>query len=182
MTGLALHPTVPKTKPDDNDSDDYSENDDDDEDDDQSEEMENGVENEFSDSDSEISPDLSNITSNKRKLSENEENDGSKPCCSHSLNKKIKNDENLDKIEEKSELVQNENEKEYGNPKFHCEIRRWKPGTYTLITDDNDEIKKEALDLMIYFGCQNWNISCGGNVSYIARDEDTEVKNIIKAI
>lgn len=179
MTGLALHPTVPKTKPDENDSDDYSDDDDDDDDDDgdQSEEMENGVENESSDSDSEILPNSTNVSSNKRKISEHEENDGSKPCCSHSLNKKLKNDQNLNEIEDKSESVHSEMEKEYGNPKFYCEIRRWKPGSYSLITDDNDEIKKEALDLMIYLGCHNWNIGCGGNVSYIARDEDTEVKH-----
>lgn len=169
MTGLALHPTVPKTKSDETDSDDYSEDDDEEE---QSEDAEQ--EGEFSDSETEILSELNSNSPNKRKMSECEENDGSKPCCSSSLNKKIKNDENLNENEEISEMEKLD-EKEYGNPKYHCEVRRWKPGSYTLITDDDDEIKKEALDLMVYFGCQNWSLDCGGNVSYIARDEDTEV-------
>jgi hypothetical protein len=60
-------------------------------------------------------------------------------------------------------------------PKCYLEIRKWKPGCYTLITDDNNELKTKALDLMLYFKCKFWSLECGGNVSYIARDEDNEV-------
>jgi hypothetical protein len=63
----------------------------------------------------------------------------------------------------------------HGDPKCYFEIRRWKQGSYTLITDDDNDIKMKALDLMIYFNCKKWSLETGGNISYIARDEDNEV-------
>ena len=63
--------------------------------------------------------------------------------------------------------------------KCQFEIRRWRPGSYTLITDDDGEIKTKALDLMVFFSDKSsskWSLECGGHVSYIARNEDTEVK------
>ena len=60
-------------------------------------------------------------------------------------------------------------------PKCYCEVRRWKQGSYTLITDDDSQIKTKALDLMVFFKSKSWSLECGGNVSYIARDEDNEV-------
>lgn len=60
-------------------------------------------------------------------------------------------------------------------PKCYFEVRKWKQGAYTLITDDDSEIKTKALDLMVFFKCKLWNLDCGGNISYIARDEDNEV-------
>jgi len=60
-------------------------------------------------------------------------------------------------------------------PKCNLEVRRWKQGAYTLVNDDDEEIKARALDLMVFFKCKLWSLECGGNVSYIARDEDSEV-------
>ncbi|CAF0908772.1 unnamed protein product [Brachionus calyciflorus] len=181
MTGLALHASVPKNKPDDddNDEDDYSDEED------EENECENGEDDEFeSDFESEVNANDVEPSENKRKLEQEEENDGSKPCSSSSLNKKLKSTESEQEVENtdtqtNSENVKNiEEPKEYGNPKFHCEVRRWKQGEYTLITDDDDDIKKEALDLMLFFGCKNWSINCGGNISYIARDEDSELLTV----
>ena len=61
------------------------------------------------------------------------------------------------------------------HPKFSLEVRRWKQGSYTLINDNDEEIKSKALDLMVFFGSKSWSIESGGNISYIARDEDNEV-------
>jgi hypothetical protein len=63
----------------------------------------------------------------------------------------------------------------HGDPKCYYEIRRWKQGSYTLVTDDDNDIKTKALDLMIFFNCKKWSLETGGNISYIARDEDNEV-------
>ena len=30
--------------------------------------------------------------------------------------------------------------------------------------------------LKVFFGSKSWSLECGGNISYIARDEDNEVK------
>lgn len=89
-----------------------------------------------------------------------------KPCTSSSTT----SSNNADEVQTTSK----ENE-ERGTPKCYFEIRRWKQGFYTLITDDDSEIKTKALDLMLFFNCKSWNLECGGNVSYIARDEDNEV-------
>ena len=64
---------------------------------------------------------------------------------------------------------------EMADPKVSFEIRRWKQGHYTLVTDDDAELKTKALDLMVFFKCKSWSLDCGGNVSYIARFEDSEV-------
>ena len=74
-------------------------------------------------------------------------------------------------------VVNNGDDVEFAKPKYHCEVRRWKQGDYTLVTDDDKENKQRALDLMVFFGCDEWCVECGGNVSYIARDEDNEVNN-----
>ena len=87
MTGLALHASVPKTKPDENDEDDYSDEDEEGDEDSQSE----GENEEFeSDFDADEVEELHENGENKRKLEEGLENDGSKQCSSSSLNKKQK--------------------------------------------------------------------------------------------
>ena len=63
-------------------------------------------------------------------------------------------------------------------PKCYFEVRRWKEGSYTLVNDDDEAIKTQALDLMIFFDSKSWSLEMGGNVSYIARDEDTELLTV----
>lgn len=182
MTGLALHPSVPKTTDDDNDDDTDDEGDEEEDEENSGEELD-GDEQDSEDEciqDNEIQTEVGN----KRKIEENV--DGNLPCTSSSLsqtemeNKKIKtsHDEHealSNKFQETTTPsvahIENPNLK----PKFHIEIRRWKQGFYTLIRDDDNAIKTKALDLMMFFNTQSWSLECGGNVSYIARDEDTEV-------
>ena len=61
------------------------------------------------------------------------------------------------------------------DPKAKIEVRRWKQGSYTLISDSNINNDKYFLDGRLFFNCQDWNIEQGGFTSYIAKDEDEEL-------
>ena len=58
------------------------------------------------------------------------------------------------------------------DPKCKIEIRRWRQGSYTLLSDDQANNDKYFLDGRLFFNCQDWNIEQGGFTSYIAKDED----------
>lgn len=117
-----------------------------------------------------------------------EESDGSRPCSSQtgeSVAKKQKKEvtateEGNDDDEEfiPKNVGETTSQQEEFTGKCCFEVRRWKRGDYTLITDDNDEIRTRALDMMVFFNCSSWSLECGGNVSYIARNEDDEVFNL----
>ena len=61
------------------------------------------------------------------------------------------------------------------DPKCKIEIRRWRQGSYTLLSDDQSNNDKYFLDGRLFFNCQDWNIEQGGFTSYIAKDEDEEL-------
>ena len=130
-------------------------------------------------------------------LKELENTSNTKPCTSGSssgssyslsskaqtenLYKKLKtssdvtNKDELENEASRDEVNRDDDDSKLPAPKCYLEVRRWKQGAYTLVNDDDDEIKARALDLMVFFKCKLWSLECGGNVSYIARDEDNEV-------
>lgn len=205
MTGLALHSSVHASKSnqdvhEDDDSDDAADGEDSDFEDkefDDEESKDNDEESEQDDVDDGENCNENQTTHMKRKKtdsnSDNEKNANceNQPCTSSSITqsenlyKKFKttqnqNTENVSATATTSASSNtDESRNRVGSPKYFCEIRRWKQGAYTLITDDDTEIKTKALDLMVFFKCKTWSLECGGNVSYIARDEDNEVMNIV---
>ncbi|XP_048211515.1 prolyl 3-hydroxylase OGFOD1 [Perognathus longimembris pacificus] len=71
---------------------------------------------------------------------------------------------------------EDEAKKESSVPTCQGELRRWKPGHYTLIHDNS---KTEfALDLLFYCGCEGWEPEYGGFTSYIAKGEDEELLTV----
>ncbi len=126
MTGLSLHPSVPKNADDDSCDEELSA-------------QENSSFNE-------------NDAEKKRKLScqndDNENNTNANACTSTSSEagkKKLKlNHNDNDRHKTNDQIVKDLS-------KFNLEIRRWKQGFYTLITDDDTEIKTKALDLMVIY-------------------------------
>ncbi len=123
MTGLSLHQSVSKSGNDD-------ESDTTDIEDEQA--GSTNSKNNYEKPKRKISNKKSNKSANK---SENEV-----PCTSYS-----------DNSSKKLKLTLNDNEENILEKSAKCnfEIRRWKQGYYTLITDDNSEIKVNALDLMV---------------------------------
>lgn len=179
MTGLGLHSSVPKRNNDDEDDDDLDDSYDDEEDesadaanddntDDYDVEEVNDVEPQSDNSQSE-SFKRKNDESETKSALENNDWVSSKP----ESNKKLKSDN--EQTEAVTSAGCSSNQAESSDPKCYYEIRRWKQGSYTLVTDDDNQIKKKALDLMLFFKSKSWTIESGGNVSYIARNEDNEV-------
>ncbi len=188
MTGLSLHPSIPKSIENDNHDEeeeyfDFGEDEDDD-----------VNENDQDDHDSENNDEEAQENEEKEEehFKRKNENDGDVPCSSKltfendasNLSKKLKTDSNEQENEDHTKACSSS--KDQNNniatnepremSKCYFEIRRWKQGMYTLITDDDSEIKTKALDLMVFFACKSWSIECGGHVTYIARDEDNEVR------
>jgi hypothetical protein len=185
MTGLALHSSISKQPRGSKDSEDENEDDSVGEDD--------------------TSKEQKNENKNKRKNEEAkaESSKGYSSEASENLYKKFKvanggnkSSQNLKIVKEKSNDVSNRpnetpNEQNAflsdnklneiirsDTPKCYFEVRRWKEGFYTLVNDDDEQIKTQALDLMVFFHTKSWNLEMGGNVSYIARDEDTELLTV----
>jgi len=61
------------------------------------------------------------------------------------------------------------------DPKCKIEVRRWRQGSYTLLSDAKANNDKYFVDGRLFFNCQDWNIEQGGFTSYIAKDEDEEL-------
>ncbi|XP_033013161.1 prolyl 3-hydroxylase OGFOD1 isoform X1 [Lacerta agilis] len=53
------------------------------------------------------------------------------------------------------------------------ELRHWTKGCYTLVHDA--ETTEFSLDLLLFCGCEDWDVECGGFTSYLAKDEDEEL-------
>ena len=191
MTGLALHSSMPKSSTvkhdgEDEDVDEYNEDDveDEDDDDDDISSQENDEDDLNDESDDDVI-EKNSVGNLKRRIEENDETE--QPCTSSASMSKVESDTNLNKKLKASsshEIINytdavtssaSSNSVEYAQPKCYLEVRRWKKGSYTLVMDDDAEIKTKALDLMVFFKCKLWSLECGGNVSYIARDEDNEV-------
>ncbi|XP_061450547.1 prolyl 3-hydroxylase OGFOD1 isoform X2 [Rhineura floridana] len=56
------------------------------------------------------------------------------------------------------------------------ELRHWKKGCYTLVHDA--QTTEFALDLLLFSGCEDWDVECGGFTSYIAKGEDEELLTV----
>ncbi|KAM3829171.1 prolyl 3-hydroxylase OGFOD1 [Vipera latastei] len=65
---------------------------------------------------------------------------------------------------------------ENGVPLCTGELRRWRKGCYTLVHDA--QRAEFALDLLLFCGCEDWNIESGGFTSYIAKGEDEELLTV----
>ena len=190
MTGLALHWSIKKAKDEDNLSCDGNEDADFSEDfsgneEDGQDESNSNVTDDQTDTDEEIAEVAElemlkrknnfNMMNDKKKVHK-QEYDSSMPGTSASRESSFTADQaSTSKSTVEATTSADTDTDEFGKPKFHCEVRRWKQGNYTLVTDDNKELKTKALDLMVFFNCGNWSPECGGNVSYIARNEDDEV-------
>ncbi|XP_052257592.1 prolyl 3-hydroxylase OGFOD1-like [Dreissena polymorpha] len=77
----------------------------------------------------------------------------------------------------------NKNEKDKSEDKLcasrcRSEVRHWSPGSYTLVHDTNTEGAEFALDLVLYVGCNDWDMEYGGFTSYIAKGEDEELLTV----
>jgi len=150
LSGLGLHETC-KGKTIDDDSDDSDE--DDLSSNESKEEIKPGTSKSLGNQDK-------SKTSKRKSFDEEEESDSDEP-----VNKKIKQD------------VIDETLK--STPTCYVEVRRWKQGFYTLVTDDDHELQINALDVNLFFNASKWDESYGGNISYIARDEDDELLTVL---
>ncbi|KAL8194726.1 UNVERIFIED_CONTAM: Prolyl 3-hydroxylase ogfod1 [Gekko kuhli] len=61
-------------------------------------------------------------------------------------------------------------------PQCAGELRRWTKGCYTLVHDA--QTTEFALDLLLFCGCEGWDVEWGGFTSYIAKDEDEELLTV----
>ncbi|XP_054856659.1 prolyl 3-hydroxylase OGFOD1 [Eublepharis macularius] len=61
-------------------------------------------------------------------------------------------------------------------PQCTGELRRWTKGCYTLVHDA--QTTEFALDLLLFCGCEGWDVEWGGFTSYIAKDEDEELLTV----
>ncbi|XP_030059563.1 LOW QUALITY PROTEIN: prolyl 3-hydroxylase OGFOD1 [Microcaecilia unicolor] len=59
------------------------------------------------------------------------------------------------------------------------ELRQWGHGNYTLMHDTDTDHAEFALDLLLFFGCEDWEAEYGGFTSYIAKEEDEELLTMI---
>jgi len=54
-------------------------------------------------------------------------------------------------------------------------MSRWKAGSYTLLSDEDADACEYALDVWFFLSADHWQLDHGGQISYIARNEDEEV-------
>ncbi|XP_071381307.1 prolyl 3-hydroxylase OGFOD1 isoform X1 [Centroberyx affinis] len=69
-------------------------------------------------------------------------------------------------------------EKELSTPECFGELRRWSHGDYTLLHDGEAARAEYALDLILPFGCSDWQSEFGGFTSYVANEEDEELLTV----
>ncbi|XP_061566613.1 prolyl 3-hydroxylase OGFOD1 [Cololabis saira] len=69
-------------------------------------------------------------------------------------------------------------EKELSTPVCCGEVRRWSHGSYTLLHDGEAASAEYALDLVLPFGCTEWQSEFGGFTSYVANEEDEELLTV----
>lgn len=63
-------------------------------------------------------------------------------------------------------------------PKCSGELRRWSHGNYTLLHDGEAARAEYALDLILPFGCVDWDTEFGGFTCYVAYEEDEELLTV----
>uniref|UniRef100_A0A1A8PCS6 Prolyl 3-hydroxylase OGFOD1 n=2 Tax=Nothobranchius rachovii TaxID=451742 RepID=A0A1A8PCS6_9TELE len=69
-------------------------------------------------------------------------------------------------------------EKELSTPVCSGEVRRWSHGSYTLLHDGDAARAEYALDLILPFGCTDWQSEFGGYTCYVANEEDEELLTV----
>lgn len=69
-------------------------------------------------------------------------------------------------------------DKELSTPVCCGELRRWSHGGYTLLHDGEAARAEYALDLVLPFGCADWQTEFGGFTSYVANEEDEELLTV----
>ncbi|XP_071345417.1 prolyl 3-hydroxylase OGFOD1 [Trachinotus anak] len=69
-------------------------------------------------------------------------------------------------------------EKELSTPVCCGELRRWSHGGYTLLHDGEAARAEYALDLVLPFGCSDWQSEFGGFTCYVANEEDEELLTV----
>ena len=55
------------------------------------------------------------------------------------------------------------------------QVSRWKAGSYTLLSDEDADACEYALDVWFFLSADHWQLDHGGQIAYIARNEDEEV-------
>lgn len=68
--------------------------------------------------------------------------------------------------------------KEPSTPVCCGELRRWRHGGYTLLHDAEAARAEYALDLVLPFGCGDWQSEFGGFTCYVANEEDEELLTV----
>lgn len=56
------------------------------------------------------------------------------------------------------------------------QVSKWQSGCYTLLHDEDADSCEYALDVWLFLGADNWQLSHGGQISYVALGEDEEVR------
>ncbi|XP_040917146.1 prolyl 3-hydroxylase OGFOD1 isoform X2 [Toxotes jaculatrix] len=69
-------------------------------------------------------------------------------------------------------------DKELSTPVCCGELRRWSHGSYTLLHDGEASRAEYALDLVLPFGCADWQSEFGGFTCYVATEEDEELLTV----
>ncbi|XP_029986912.1 prolyl 3-hydroxylase OGFOD1 [Sphaeramia orbicularis] len=77
-----------------------------------------------------------------------------------------------------SSSVNNSRESELSTPECSGELRRWSQGNYTLLHDGEAARAEYALDLVLPFGCVDWQTDLGGFTCYVANEEDEELLTV----
>ncbi|XP_042266876.1 prolyl 3-hydroxylase OGFOD1 [Thunnus maccoyii] len=67
---------------------------------------------------------------------------------------------------------------ELSTPECCGELRRWSHGGYTLLHDGEAARAEYALDLVLPFGCADWQSEFGGFTCYVANEEDEELLTV----
>ncbi|KAM6430490.1 prolyl 3-hydroxylase OGFOD1 [Liasis olivaceus] len=81
-----------------------------------------------------------------------------------------------DHAEGPGSISENESNQENGIPLCAGELRHWRKGCYTLVHDA--QTTEFALDLLLFCGCEDWDVESGGFTSYIAKGEDEELLTV----
>ncbi|XP_014835935.1 PREDICTED: prolyl 3-hydroxylase OGFOD1 [Poecilia mexicana] len=68
--------------------------------------------------------------------------------------------------------------KKLSSPVCCGEVRRWSHDGYTLLHDAEAAQAEYALDLILPFGCADWEAEFGGFTCYIANEEDEELLTV----
>jgi len=77
----------------------------------------------------------------------------------------------------KADSENKKNSKEI-DPCCRLQMSRWKAGSYTLLSDEDADACEYALDVWFFLSADHWQLDHGGQISYIARNEDEELLTV----